>query len=82
MRRDRGLSYIARVLTGVARSTERPDDAALERTGPFYAFHAVGEGELAYRGPTWDAGLSSWYGRGRDGDYQRWGGSLRVRIGL
>ena len=81
-RRDRGLSYMARILTGVARSTERPAEAALERTDPFYAFHAVGEGELAYRAPSWDAGLSSWYGRGRDGDYQRWGGSLRVRIGL
>jgi tetratricopeptide (TPR) repeat protein len=82
MRRDRGLSYVARILTGVARSTEHPTEAALERADSFYAFHAVGEGELAYRGANWDAGLSSWYGRGRDGDYQRWGGSLRVRIGL
>lgn len=82
MRRDRGLSYVARVLTGLARSTERAADVAIERVEPLYAFHAVGEGELAYRGSNWDAGLSSWYGRGRDGDYQRWGGSLRVRLGL
>ena len=82
LRRDRGLSYVARILTGVARSAEHPSEAALERTDPFYAFHAAGEGELAYRATSWDAGLSSWYGRGRDGDYQRWGGSLRVRIGL
>ncbi|MGQ0714126.1 MAG: tetratricopeptide repeat protein [Gemmatimonadaceae bacterium] len=82
MRRDRGISYVARILTGVARSTERPIDVALDRADPRYAFHAVGEGELAYRGTNWDAGLSSWYGRGRDGDYQRWGGSLRVRLGL
>jgi hypothetical protein len=82
MRRDRGLSYVARFLTGVARSSEHAAESALEGTEPFYAFHAVGEGELAYRGTSWDAGLSSWYGRGRDGDYQRWGGSLRIRIGL
>ncbi|MDQ4079668.1 MAG: tetratricopeptide repeat protein [Gemmatimonadota bacterium] len=82
VRRDRGLSYVARILTGVARSTERPAEPALEAVDPFYAFHAVGEGELAYRATGWDAGLSSWYGRGRDGDYQRWGGSLRFRLGL
>jgi tetratricopeptide (TPR) repeat protein len=81
-RRDRGLSYVARLLTGIARSTERPAVTALEAADPFYAFHAVGEGEIAYRATSWDAGLSSWYGRGRDGDYQRWGGSLRVRVGL
>jgi tetratricopeptide (TPR) repeat protein len=72
LRRDRGLSYAARTLAGVARS------ALHARTG--YALYATGEGELAYRAAGWDAGLTSWYGRGRDGGYQRWGGSLRVRL--
>ena len=77
-RRDRGLSHMARLLAGVARSTPRPAGAgAAEAT---YAFHGAVEGEVTYRAGGWDAGLTSWYGRGRDGDYQRWGGSLRVRL--
>jgi hypothetical protein len=80
MRRDRGLSYAARALTGVARSA-RTADAALERATTSYAFHATVEGETTYRASSWDAALTTWYGRGRDGDYQRWGGSLRIRMG-
>jgi hypothetical protein len=80
MRRDRGLSYAARVLTGVARSAQRAADAALEGATTSFAFHAAAEGEMTYRASGWDAGLTSWYGRGRDGDYQRWGGSFRVRL--
>jgi tetratricopeptide (TPR) repeat protein len=72
-RRDRGFSHVARLLAGVARSALR------ETTS--YALHATGEGEVMYRGSSWEGGLTSWYGRGRDGDYQRWGGSLRVRLG-
>jgi tetratricopeptide (TPR) repeat protein len=79
-RRDRGLSYVARVLTGLARSTQSAVDSDLDGATR-YALHATGEGELTYRASSWDAGLTSWYGRGRDGDYQRWGGSFRVRLG-
>ena len=81
-RRDRGLSYVGRVLTGFARSSQfaarssQPDTAATTS----YAFHGTAEGELSYRRSGWDAGLTSWYGRGRDGDYQRWGGSFRIRL--
>jgi thioredoxin-like negative regulator of GroEL len=85
-RQDRGLSYVGRVLSGVARSARVPSgqgaaDAALEGTTTRYALHGTLEGEMTYRASGWDAGLTSWYGRGRDGDYQRWGGSLRVRLG-
>jgi tetratricopeptide (TPR) repeat protein len=73
-RQDRGFSRMARLLAGVARSTEHGATTQ-------YAFHGAVEGELIYRARGWDAGLTSWYGRGRDGDYQRWGGSLRVRVG-
>ena len=73
-RRDRGFSHMARLLAGVARSTLREASAQ-------YAFHAALEGEMTYRATGWDAGLTSWYGRGREGDYQRWGGSLRMRLG-
>jgi hypothetical protein len=76
MRRDRGLSYVGRVLTGFARSSPSAVDL-----GKSYAFQGTAEGEMSYRGRGWDAGLSSWYGRGRDGDYQRWGGSFRIRLG-
>ena len=76
MRRDRGLSYVGRLLTGFARSSPSAVDL-----GTSYAFQGTAEGEMSYRGRGWDAGLSSWYGRGRDGDYQRWGGSFRIRLG-
>lgn len=82
-RRDRGLSYVGRVLTGFARSSQfalrgsQLDTAA----STSYALHATAEGELTYRGSGWDAGLTSWVGRGREGDYQRWGGSFRIRLG-
>lgn len=81
-RRDRGLSYVGRLLTGFARSSQfaarssQPDTAATTS----YTFHGSAEGELTYRASGWDAGLTSWYGRGREGDYQRWGGSFRIRL--
>jgi tetratricopeptide (TPR) repeat protein len=80
-RQDRGLSYVARLLTGVARSAQRVTEAEVEGATTRYAFHGTVEGEMTYRASRWDAGLTSWYGRGRDGDYQRWGGSFRVRLG-
>jgi tetratricopeptide (TPR) repeat protein len=80
-RRDRGFSHVGRVLTGVARSALRAADSGLEGATTSFAFHAAAEGEMTYRASSWDAGLTSWYGRGRDGDYQRWGGSFRVRLG-
>jgi tetratricopeptide (TPR) repeat protein len=79
-RRDRGLSYVARLLTGVARSTQRAPEAESEGVTRRYALHGTVEGEIAYRAAGWEAGFTSWYGRGRDGDYQRWGGSVRVRL--
>lgn len=81
-RRDRGLSYLGRLLTGVARTSQLGADGAALDAEPTtsYALHASAEGELTYRGSGWDAGLTSWYGRGRDGDYQRWGGSFRIRL--
>jgi tetratricopeptide (TPR) repeat protein len=82
-RRDRGLSYVGRVLTGFARSSQLADRASQvsDEFTTQYAFHGTAEGELTYRAASWDAGLTSWYGRGRDGDYQRWGGSFRIRLG-
>ena len=79
-RRDRGLSYVARLLTGLARSTHGATDLESEDATTRYAFHGTAEGEMTYRASGWEAGLTSWYGRGRDGDYQRWGGSFRVRL--
>jgi tetratricopeptide (TPR) repeat protein len=82
-RRDRGLSYVGRILTGFARSSQLAARGSEELdTTPTtsYAFHGTAEGELTYRRSGWDAGLTSWYGRGRDGDYQRWGGSFRIRL--
>ena len=82
-RRDRGLSYVGRLLTGFARSSQvaaRSTQHAADLTTS-YAFQGTAEGEMSYRGGGWDAGLTSWYGRGRDGDYQRWGGSFRIRLG-
>jgi hypothetical protein len=75
-RRDRGVSYVGRILTGFARSSQA-DSVVTTR----YAFQGTAEGELTYRASGWDVGLTSWYGRGRDGDYQRWGGSFRIRLG-
>lgn len=82
-RRDRGLSYVGRVLTGFARTSEAtlPTDELEAGVTTRYAFHGTAEGELSYRASGWDVGLTSWYGRGRDGDYQRWGGSFRIRLG-
>lgn len=76
-RRDRGLSYLGRLLTGFARTSESAIDVEASTQ---YAFHGTAEGELTYRASGWDAGLTSWYGRGREGDYQRWGGSFRIRL--
>jgi len=76
VRRDRGFSYVGRLLTGFARSSPVATEATTT-----YAFQGTAEGEMSYRGHGWDAGVSSWYGRGRDGDYQRWGGSFRIRLG-
>jgi hypothetical protein len=82
-RRDRGLSYVGRVLTGFARSSHAasPSEALDADVTTRYAFQGTAEGELSYRAAGWDVGLTSWYGRGRDGDYQRWGGSFRIRLG-
>ncbi|HJU67893.1 MAG TPA: tetratricopeptide repeat protein [Gemmatimonadaceae bacterium] len=82
-RRDRGLSYVGRVLTGFARTSQlaaRSPEALDGATEASYAFHGAAEGELTYRASGWDAGLTSWYGRGREGGYQRWGGSFRIRL--
>jgi tetratricopeptide (TPR) repeat protein len=79
-RRDRGFSHVGRLLTGVARSAHRAPDAESDGVTTRYALHGTLEGEMTYRASGWEAGLTSWYGRGRDGDYQRWGGSLRVRL--
>ena len=82
-RRDRGLSYVGRVLTGFARTSQlavRSEEELQPDAKASYAFQGTAEGELTYRASSWDAGLTSWYGRGRDGDYQRWGGSFRIRL--
>jgi hypothetical protein len=75
-RRDRGLSYVGRLLTGFGRTSEVEPEVSTS-----YAFQGTAEGEVTYRASGWDVGLTSWYGRGRDGDYQRWGGSFRIRLG-
>ena len=80
-RRDRGVSYVARILSGVARSTQPGPDPQIEGMTTQYAFHAAAEGEVMYRAPGWEMGLGAWYGRGREGGYQRRGGSVRVRLG-
>ena len=79
-RRDRGFSHVARILTGVSRSTQRATGADLEGATS-YSFHGTLEGEMVYRVSRWEAGLSSWYGRARDAGYQRWGGSAHIRVG-
>ncbi len=75
-RRDRGLSYVGRLLTGFGRTSLVEPEVATR-----YALQGTAEGEVTYRASGWDVGLTSWYGRGRDGDYQRWGGSFRIRLG-
>jgi hypothetical protein len=81
-RRDRGLSYVGRMLTGFARTSQLAvRNSQLEsESSRHYSFQGTAEGELSYRAAGWDAGLTSWYGRGREGDYQRWGGSFRIRL--
>ena len=84
-RRTRGWSYAVRVIPGVAFSRElvrvidtletSPPDETMRHT----AFQVLGGSDVTYRVKAFELGGSVTYGRGRDGDYQRFGGVLSLR---
>jgi tetratricopeptide (TPR) repeat protein len=87
VRQARGLSFAARVLPSYAWSNESPiiasPDGSIAR-GPIARHSAVQMGastEAGYRVHGWEAQGALNYGRGRAGDYQRFGASITVRVG-
>ena len=89
VRRTRGLSFSGRVLPALASSMEAlplpgaPALGADALRGPLARHTAAevsGSGEMWYRAPRWEAAAAASYGRGRAGDYQRFGASISVRI--
>src|SRR6185503_10736966 len=84
MRRTSGLSFSGRVLPAFASSMEAlplPGARALGADalrGPLARHTATelsGGGEMWYRTSRWEAAAAASYGRGRAGDYQRFGAS-------
>jgi len=87
VRRARGLSFVARVVPSYAWSDEFPlvssPDGSITR-GPIVRRNAVQMGasaEAGYRVHSWEAAGALSYGRGRAGDYQRFGASITLRMG-
>ena len=87
VRRARGLSFAARVVPSYAWSDESAimalPDGSIARL-PIARHSAVqmgASGEAGYRVHGWEAAGALSYGRGRAGDYQRFGASITVRIG-
>lgn len=87
VRQARGFSFAARVLPSYAWSDESPIIASADGSvvrGPIARHTAVQMGASAdagYRAHGWDAAGALSYGRGRAGDYQRFGASITVRLG-
>ena len=88
-RQARGWSAAARLLPSWALSDEAPVltspvvPGEIIGRGPVERRNATqlgGSGEAAYRGEVWELAGAVSYGRGRAGDYQRFGASLAVRI--
>lgn len=89
VRRTKGLSFSGRVLPAFASSMEAlslpgaPALGADALRGPLARHTAAelsGSGEMWYRASRWEAAAAASYGRGRAGDYQRFGASISVRI--
>jgi tetratricopeptide (TPR) repeat protein len=86
VRRARGLSLAARVVPSFAWSDESAQIASLDGTivrGPIERRTAVQVGaaaEAGYRVHEWEAAGAVTYGRGRAGDYQRFGASITLRM--
>jgi tetratricopeptide (TPR) repeat protein len=77
LRRVRGLSFAARVLPGVAWTTESDSTGArVDRS----AMQLSGGVEASYRSPRWEIGGGLSYGRGRAGEYERFDAMLRARV--
>ncbi|MFL5581369.1 MAG: tetratricopeptide repeat protein [Gemmatimonadaceae bacterium] len=86
----RGLAYALQVLPSVAwsreivrRSTELPPSLDYLDPGDQLrrrALQVTSAGELAYRSSAWETVAALTYGRGRAGDYQRLGATVRVRV--
>ena len=89
VRKARGLSFAARVLPSYATSDEAPSLPSItpgEPTpmrGPIVHHSAIQMGaaaEAGYRVHGWEAAGALSYGRGRAGDYERFGASLTIRL--
>jgi hypothetical protein len=87
VRQARGLSFSARVLPSYAWSDESAiipsPDGSITR-GPLSRHTAkqiAASAEAGYRVHGWEAAGAVSYGRGRAGDYQRFGASITVRMG-
>ena len=89
VRRTKGLSLSGRVIPAFASSMESlplPGAPALGADavrGPLARHTAAelsGSGEAWYRASRWEAAAAASYGRGRAGDYQRFGASISVRF--
>jgi hypothetical protein len=83
----RGFSFAGRVIPSYAWSDESAiiasPDGSVAR-GPIARHSAVQMGasaEAGYRVHGWEAAGALSYGRGRAGDYQRFGASITVRMG-
>jgi hypothetical protein len=79
LRRVRGLSFIARLLPGIASTRERlatAPDSVTRRS----AMQLGGGVETTYRARDWEIGAALSYGRGRAGAYERMDAMLRARF--
>jgi len=86
VRRGRGLSFAVRAMPGVAFSNELlrvsdtiPEAPPPDETVKHTAFQLTTGGDATYRVNAFELGGSITYGRGRDGDYQRFGALVSLR---
>ena len=89
VRRAQGFSFAARAMPSYATSEEAPiiptdalGDPAFTR-GPMMRHSALQLGasaDIGYRMHGWEAAGAVSYGRGRAGDYQRFGASITIRL--
>src|SRR5690242_900392 len=86
VRRARGFSFAARVIPTYAWSDESriaplPDGGfSRDPITRHTAVQMVAGAEVGYRVHDWEIGSAVSYGRGRAGDYQRFGGTITVRL--
>lgn len=79
LRRVQGLSFAARVLPGLAWSTER-DTTSAAGVSRRAATQLGGSLDLTYRGRDWELASAVGYGRGRAGAYERFDAAITLRL--